>query len=374
MRKGLLLILIISMFIISCEMKVTEYIDIDKSDWKHIDAISSDQYINNFFISNDSLYYFTPTYRGSCDISSTYSTLWYTGGIDFYSRVHMNQNYSFAVSEDKQGIRIYTNDMNSNAAYLNINDQLYDYFRPCLYDSTFSSNIKVISSYLTKDCIASNGDKQFLFFFYNYANKQHESGTYYCLVDISAVYEGSYGDCEYSIENCKIVKLDECSPLGLVSPFYYQGKYHFNLDGNYVMDTEGNVAQSQLRYSYEDLFEYQDKLWALSARYFYYTTDGINWTNTNIRISNVGNFFEYEGKLYRYFTSWIYEVDLENMQIYQLDSKGLNNLTITAIKTYNDDVYISTLGGIYKKSKADFFKNKELISDKKNNSIQIERM
>jgi len=347
------------MLLISCEKTITEYIDL--ANWTIDKRVQTNsQYILNSKIYENSLHFYASNIRGYLDINSDNSELWiYNSTFYENTKNHMNYEYSIGTTEEKDGIIVYSKDVSTSHLLYDNNGAYWYKLIPSFLDSTFTSNARILCAHNQQENITSNGNDQFIFIFDHWSGSNEEKkGTFACLVTISVhPIFGQTFDYAYTVDNFKIVKISNYAE-SISSIYYYNQNYYCSLGANYIIDIEGNISNSSINYICTTYFEYNDKLWTISDHHFWNTEDGITWDETPYTLSLYLCFFEFEGKLCGYRFSTLYEIDLDNVEVYYLDVSGLDYHTITSINFSDSKVYLSTLGGMYYRNKSDFFKDK----------------
>ncbi len=353
--KKIIILFIVLIAIVSCTKKVTEYKDLDPDTWK-IDnrLIFNVQDILNTRSSNDTLFFQTPDGCGFINSSNTDYLIMIN--YDYYynrSKVHMNPSYTFGVLEGNKRIQInWTKKLGRPLRYYHNGSSLL-YFKPAFLDSTFSENATITTAYFA-EYMSSNGSNQFIFFFNNSSSKDSDtSGTFFCLVDFIIPYPQE-SEPRFEVTRFSIKKVSDY--LDHVSSLYFHnGKYYCNVGNNISITNNGDIEAIPIHYEIEDIFYYNDKLWALSSLSLWNSEDGVNWTEAGYTISYNVKFFVFDGKLCAYKNSLIWEVDLDNLKITSLDTSGLDYHSITSINSVQDKAYVSTTGGLYYKDKSEFF-------------------
>ncbi len=364
MKKQILFLLLV-LLVLSCTKKVTEYIEVPKDGWQIDKRLSmSNQNVLNAIISEDTLLFQTEYYPGYMSLTSQQCSF---GMYMYYpisdAKPHLNKTYYFGVSQGNYGVYGNSKYLLNQGSYFEFNGHFEGRLTPTMLDSTFNNNTKILTSGYQTETIMSNGDKQFLFFF-NCSTPQPDdpkNGTYYCLVDFSILdnLQNNLLDHCFKVDRVVMNKISS-NYLNVKSLFFYNNTYYCSLDQNYTISTAGDIQTGTLSGDCYGYFEYQDKLWAKCNGKLKYTTDGQSWTETDHTTFNNMHFFDFEGKLCGYIGSQLYEYDLESGLWYYLDLSGMDGHIITSVNMTDSKVYISTIGGIFSRTKSEFFKNKTL--------------
>ena len=77
------------------------------------------------------------------------------------------------------------------------------------------------------------------------------------------------------------------------------------------------------------------------------------------------NFTRIDDRVVAYRFAQLWEVTLENdiLNFTELDNDGLDGLSITSANLFGDQIYVTTLSGVYNKSLAEFFVAKEEVEE-----------
>ena len=139
------------------------------------------------------------------------------------------------------------------------------------------------------------------------------------------------------------------------------------------IDPDGIVETCQgITTSVDDLFEYDGALWAYSieARSLFRSEDtGFNWSLVSEGIPGFSNkFFELDDKLCFFMGSQLAWINFEESYVYEVDNTGLENVSITSVQVFDDQVWLTTLSGLFCKDISGFF---ELDGDKSDESQRL---
>lgn len=361
MKKFLFLLILLPL--ISCEKTVTEYID--SASWKIDERVQTfSQYITNINIVDNTLIFHSPWNRGYLDIYGVDGEFWSNSPeFDNESKVHINDLYSIGLSENQDAIIVYLNELREQALTYYNGIYYSSKIKPSFFDSTFTNDAKILTTFLDNDCLETNGQNQVLFFFSDYSNvNMNNLAYYYCIMDFSHHNDpDSFYENTIEIDN---VIVNEIPGLNIsISDIYYANQqYYCSLNGadiyNFIITQNGEILEIPLQYLIDRFFEYDDKLWCKSGSNLYNSNEGLNWIDSEYTVSPYLNFFEFEERLCGFRNYTLYELDLENVEVYYLDISGLDYHYITSIDFSLDKVYLSTIGGMYSKNVNEFFENK----------------
>jgi len=131
----------------------------------------------------------------------------------------------------------------------------------------------------------------------------------------------------------------------------------------YRMETDGQYQEVLDERLYK-IFEIGNQLVGLGWSDVFVSSDqGLSWAArspsnlpVDLNFTNIGD----RVVAYRYAQLW--EVVLENdaLTFNELDNDGLDGRSITSVNDFGDQVYVTTLSGVFNKSFAEFFVAKEV--------------
>lgn len=133
---------------------------------------------------------------------------------------------------------------------------------------------------------------------------------------------------------------------------------------NFLISLNSGTYKIFLDGSFEKIFDdfllnfyhWQGELFATGLHELYVSRDeGTSWELLANNFPRWAKFFNVNDKLCIYVRDCLYELDLQNMLLRQIDNRGLETNQITAVCEYQDKIYVTTLSGLYYKEKSDFF-------------------
>ncbi len=125
---------------------------------------------------------------------------------------------------------------------------------------------------------------------------------------------------------------------------------------NVVVNPDGSFEYLTLPYSVLDFFTFQDKIWAFdnSLTIHYSDDDGASW-NTFGQLNNVFSFFPLDDRLVLVNNSRIWELDIDENTVKELENTGLDGNLITSVTQINNNIHITTLSGLYTTTTQDLY-------------------
>ncbi|MCK4695440.1 MAG: hypothetical protein KAT74_06745 [Candidatus Cloacimonetes bacterium] len=349
--KKILILIFISTLVYSCTRTITESCD-DYSWQLHEDFVSTARVIlNSYTTDQNELFIANQSELRKMNLSNHAIPCYHHIFTPYLltSKPIISENYTFYLSPEKDKISICSNTepylfpiwySDEFHDYLNVNDLSYE-----LGDNPY---VPVEHCNYLSDFCASNDENQMLTFIYD------NNSLYFSLIDF-------HEDNDQIVIDNILTEAINCWIPHIKTIEYFNGYYFISLVQNFFK-IDINGVLSLLPFISWHFFKFDSKLWAIAYENnencrFYYTNDGNDWF-PSLSISSRINLIEIDNYLIGYKNDNIFEIDLENLEVYYLDNSGLINSEITSINLFNDYIYVSSLNGLYYRDYLDFFEGK----------------
>jgi hypothetical protein len=169
-----------------------------------------------------------------------------------------------------------------------------------------------------------------------------------------------------NIKNLKRLQIDESTYYTNYYQLTVKGENFFYLNdyGTYKIDKNGNHKKVLKGESVRSIFQFQNKLFEASIPNGLFTSsdDGENWTEFDGYADFLVNsrYYTVSDSLIAVYHDQLFTVQITNdsYNARELVDKGLEGNIITSVNEFNDNIYISTLAGVFVKPKSTFFDSK----------------
>ncbi|MBC8527795.1 MAG: hypothetical protein ISS28_03485 [Candidatus Cloacimonetes bacterium] len=341
-------------FLNSCTKTITETV-IEEPSWKSDSYfLYNDKIILNSYATQDELFVLA---------FSLFTIFDYTSENPVYSRLESltsSMNYKPIISDQ---ITAFSNDPQT-AIVFKLNGRFQptgEYIYLSQIDSIFVNNGKLGANFYTEPIGAFSNNNQFLTMFMD-----NDHNPYFALIDYifdDNTYSGIQVTSAQSIliEDWILLCIEDIESFG--NRFFVATHGMGDSKPNFLVYPSGYYEEIDIRYYGVEFFSYRDIVYLLiSDNNLYCSHDlGENWelVGTFYPAHLSPRFFEINGKLCVYIYSQIWEFDIDNAEVRELDNWGLEGNEITSINEFNDKVYITTLSGLFYRDVEEFFTYKE---------------
>lgn len=333
-------------FLNSCTKTITETL-IEEPSWKlHESLEHDDKIILNGYVSADSIYYL-----------STHSKFWKFNNnnpifcYNYWPCITQTLEYKPIISdsvsaymnEDKTEIQLALNEIDS----WNIIPEIISVWD---IDSTFSDDARLPMESFFQPVGAFNNQNQFL-------TVVMGDGMNFCIIDYT------HNDSTYSgIEITSTQRIYFFyGILGFPDIKSFGNRFYvITNDYNYIIYPTGEYHKMDNLPAGLQIFSYNDTLFTFTTNFWlYYSSDlGENWEEY-AHFSAWVSFFEVAGRLCCHRHDDIHEINFKTGEVKELDNWGLEGNEITSINKFNNEVYITTLSGLFYRDVDEFFTYKE---------------
>lgn len=355
---------ILILLLFSCEKQVTETIEVEKvTSWKPFSTISHEQkIIYNSETDSSNLYFYGE--NSFIKLNLTDPLFYIIGNRQSNSKPAMSARYSIDftnyayfksgnTSRISNGIRVI---LNGNPLQSFSKDPTFSFQD---FDSTFSPSTSIyVSNYFVYPIgfISSND------FFITVVNDPINSSRNAILICKIVVSVVDMFTKEINLVEKRVIDIPSEYDQWYATSFFYTGEnfivssYH----KAYVVDMESNLT-IVLEKSLSDIILFDNKLYALSGNELLVSIDnGKNWASIGNNIPLNSHFFLVNKSLGFFVGQQIAILDLMTNQIIELKNDGLESNRIVSIKKYNNQVFVSTLSGVFYKNVNSFFERRSV--------------
>jgi len=359
---------IVLFFLFSCEKIVTDTIEVEKvTSWQQLTQIyHDDKIIYNSETDSSNIYFFgqntfvtmtnnTPTfYSIGGRISNSKPAMSKKYSVDKWKIVHFKSDNSY---EQRNGIRVIVNQSPHDIFTRNPNFSFHE------FDSSFSIQTEIsVSNYFTRSIgFLSNND--YFFTIVRDPLNDYRMAILICKINVSGDF---ITEKVLTLDEKRVIDIPANFALDYVTSFFEaDGNFIFSSNSKtYLLDKAGNLNQVLDKYL-EDIVSFENKLFARSWSNLYMSNDnGLSWVSLGNNIPLNSKFFIINNSLGLHVGHQISIIDLKTNQLVELKNDGLESNQIVSIKKYNNQVFVSTLSGVFYKNINSFFDNKPSISGK----------
>lgn len=374
--KNLLLLVLAGFFLTGCEKEKIVIIEVEKDyNWKmhpnftynqavQMNSYSIDDYL--FLYGLYSLSVIGPNLIGNHPID-TISGAWITNYAHWVNNQH--SQYKFPISKN------FLIEYETDADFFRKDNKLWfvPTGNPFTGNTTFTFSLKDIDtsfvrysfpSYTQGVCIAINNNDQALIPYYGVG------GYKLALVNVKV---NSNSNISLDTLMTKIITLNHFNAYNALK-IQSIDKYFFltTVSKTYRINSAGDIT-GVYDYRFHDIIEKQDSLFAVgyNNRLQHYEwvcsmDKGISW-NTVANIPGEFSWLSYtliNERIIGFRNSQIWEIKRKStgFEAIELDNSGLDGKMITSITFFKDNIYVSSLSGIFYRNLDSFFDVKEIIS------------
>ncbi len=349
----------------SCEKQITETIEVEKvTSWTQLSQVSHEKKIiynsetdstNLYFIGENyfiKMNFLEPTfyYRGSQTKNMPVMSSKYTVDID--NTVYYKSGSSNRIGK---GIKII---INQNPGQLFVKNPSFAFQE---FDSTLSPETEIFaSSYFTNPIGYISNQDYFITLVHDPSNNSREV-ILICKINVVEI--------ESFLKKITLIEKRAIDIPIIIDKWYayafFQTGDDFIVSANrktYFINQLGNI-NIVLEKSFEDIVSFENKLYAISMNELFVSSDkGHNWISINNNIPLNSKFFLINNSLGFFVDSQLLIYNPITNKTNELKNDGLESNRIVSVKKYNNQVYVSTLSGIFYKNVNSFFDNKPIMS------------
>ncbi|OQY25869.1 MAG: hypothetical protein B6244_14665 [Candidatus Cloacimonetes bacterium 4572_55] len=354
---SLLIILLLST---GCQKKVTEVTECDPSWTPHDFFISSTKILRNGYVSKDNKFFVSTLHSVyKLEPGDGNPTFCFESGHDTFTfqykpplsdslAAHSWDHDRAVIIRRLEGLGFtgghYT------GRYINLTD----------IDSTFTDKARIAVWGMMDPIGAFNDQNQFLTLVHQPAGTG-VGELYFCRIDYRLTEQPDlYPSTGIEITSTQAFR----PPLNLSvmrtinDCIAYQNRFFVGIGsgGSYLVEQTGEFRRLDFPHSAAQFFSHQDTLYALNdALRLYRSLDvGDTWQKL-ARFSNTLRFYYIQGRLCANTLFQLWEIDLVNLVINEIDNDGLSGNKILSVHEFDNRVYVLTLTGLFYRDMDDFF-------------------